>query len=55
MFQLQEAFARGDLKPGLNIELDGTKRKAVNNIVSVVRLQNEIKNYGKFSHFIYLQ
>lgn len=33
--QLQEAFARGDLKPGLNIEVGGgVKRKAVNNIVS---------------------
>lgn len=35
LFQLQEAFARGDLKPGLNIEVGGgVKRKAVNNIVS---------------------
>lgn len=34
-FQLQEAYARGELKPGLNIEVDNSfKRKAVNNIVS---------------------
>lgn len=41
-FQLQEAFARGDLKPGLNIEVDGTKRKAVNNIVSIALSRVEI-------------
>lgn len=34
--QLQEAFARGDLKPGLNIEV--TNRKAAtNNIVSILQ------------------
>lgn len=35
LLQLQEAYARGELKPGLNIEVgDGVRRKAVNNIVS---------------------
>lgn len=33
-FQLQEAYARGDLKPGLNIEVTDKPRKAINNIVS---------------------
>lgn len=33
--QLQEAFARGDLKPGLNVEVGANgERKAVNNVVS---------------------
>lgn len=32
--QLQEAFARGDLKPGLNVEYQKPKEK-VNNIVSL--------------------
>ena len=31
--QLQEAFARGELKPGLNIEYNPQKER-VNNIVS---------------------
>lgn len=40
-FQLREAFARGDLKPGLNIEVgDDVKKVAINNIVS--NLNHEI-------------
>lgn len=35
--QLQEAYARGDLKPGLNVEVtDDGKRKAINNVVSSI-------------------
>lgn len=35
--QLQEAYARGELKPGLNVELEnGIQRKAINNIVSSI-------------------
>lgn len=37
--QLQKAYARGDLKPGLNIEVgNGVQRKAINNIVSKMQL-----------------
>lgn len=34
--KLRDALARGDLKPGLNVEVtEGTKRPAVNNTVSI--------------------
>lgn len=41
-FQLQEAFARGDLKPGLNIEVGNGPRKAVNNIVSCNSISSSV-------------
>lgn len=35
ILKLQAAYARGDLKPGLNVEIDGeAPRRAINNIVS---------------------
>ncbi|XP_054746756.1 probable rRNA-processing protein EBP2 homolog [Anastrepha obliqua] len=40
--ELQEAFARGDLKPGLNIEFNAEKKK-VNNIPQLLSKADEIK------------
>lgn len=52
LFQLQEAFARGELKPGLNIELsnDGV-RKGVNNIVSLINSSSPDSGFVKINLF----
>lgn len=53
--QLQEAFARGELKPGLNIEFQKGKDK-INNIVSIQINKKKIcqikELFNTFNHYI---
>lgn len=49
--ELREAFARGDLKPGLNVAID-TEKTRVNNVVSTICLVLDYCSHltSKFIH-----